>query len=268
MSDPGRPLNRPKAPAGKPAAAKGAARPFARGPLKPPVKPPAGAPPLAGDEAPAPNSKRLLIAAGAGVAALLLIVALVVAMSGGRKPTVKADTAGEQAAPAKEAPRNPAAVVVQPSAEDAAVEKAILDLIEWGDFKGAGAAIKALPEAARGRITPKFASAAEAKYETMLRDAKLLVKRGNVADAKAHLLKSADWGLPALAERAQKDADLLSVAAVARAEQKPDAPEPVPALKPDPAPAPEPEKKGPPPAPAAERKAPEPAAAPKSETKT
>ena len=81
----------------------------------------------------------------------------------------------------------------------------------------------------------------------MVRASQDLVKRGNVDEARAHLLKAAQWEIPALAERARKDAEGLSVAAVAKAEKKAETPEPAPASKPDPVP--EPEKKEPAPAP-------------------
>jgi len=253
MTEPGKPQGRPKPLL---------ARPAARPPVKPPARPPASA--ASAEEAPKPKSKTILIAAAAGVTALLLLVVLVLAMRGSEKPAKKAD-ADETEAPVKEAPKKVVVAPASPAETDAAAEKIVMDLIEWGDFKSAAAELKKLPETTRASVAPKFAAAAEAKYDTMLRDARMLVKRGNVADAKAHVLKATDWGLPALAERALKDAEALSVAAVAKAELTP---EPVPAPKTDPAPAPEPEKKEPAPAPEGERKDPAPAVPSKNETKT
>ena len=250
MSDPGKPLNRAKGLPGKP---------VARPPVRPPVKP---VPKDSADEAPKPKSKMVLIAAAAGVAALLLIVVLVVAMKGD-KPVKKADVADEDAPTVKEAPKKVAVTEPKPVDGDPDAEKAVLDLMEWGDYKGASAAIKTLPPASKGKLQIKFAAAAESKYEDMLAEAKNFVKQGKTDAAKASLLKATQWGLPALAERAQKDADGLSVLAVAKAEQNP---EPSPAPKADPAP--EPEKKEAAPAPEPEKNPPEPAPVAKSETKT
>lgn len=220
-------------------------------PLKPPAKPPAKPAPSS-DEAPKTKPPMLWIAVGGGVAAVLLIVILAVAMSGGKKPTKKTDVAEDDVPAVQEVPKKVAET--KPADTDEAAEKAALELIEWGDFKGASAAIKTLPAASKARAQLKFAFAADAKYETMLRDAKDFVKRGKADAAKAHLLKVTEWGLPALAARAQKDADEMTVAAVVKAEQ-----EPAPAPTPAPAPAPEPEKKDPVPAPqpVAEAKKPE-----------
>jgi len=262
MSEPGRLPGRPKPLPGKGPAAKPPIRPGAKGPAQPPVRPPASTPTPAAGEAPK-KKPILLIAAAAGVAALLLFVVLLVVLSGGKTPTKRPDVTDESPRAIPAPTKNVAAAETRPLDTDA--EKTILDLIEWGDFKGAGAAMKTLPPASREKVLPKFTAAAEAKYATMLRDAKVLVARGNVDDAKGHLLKTLQWDLPELAERAKKDADGLSVAAVAKAEQKPDPREPAP--KADPAPDPEPEKKGPAPAPAADKKAPEPTPAAKSETK-
>lgn len=259
MTEPGKPPGKPRGPsAGRPPA-----RPIGQ---KAPVKPPAGGPkPAPAEEGPR-KKPVLLIAAAAGAAALLLLVVLVVAMNGGKKPVKKDDVAQEAESAPKAPPQKLVVAQIKPAEQDVAAEKAVLDQIAWGDYKGAAAAIKALPAASKEQILPKFTAAAEAKYDTMLRASRDLVRRGNVDDARAHLLKATQWEIPALAERATRDAAGLSVAAVAKAELKPEAPEPAPSTKPEPPS--EPEAKNPAPAPAPPPAKRDPAPSAKSETKT
>jgi hypothetical protein len=192
--------------------------------------------------APPPRKLPLPWIAAGGVAVVLIVVVLVVALSAGRRPAPKTVPPDQPPPSAKGKPAKAVPVEAPAAGEDAAGEKAVSDMIDWGDFKGAAAALPSLPAASRDRVFPKLAAAADKKYEGMLRDAKTLAGRGKLADAKAHLLQTSQWGLPALADRARKDAEELPVVSPPATEQAVAQAVPAPPSVP-PEPAPEPPKK-------------------------
>jgi hypothetical protein len=247
MGEPNRPLKRPL---------KGAPRPAA----------PAPAP---GPEA-APGGKKLPVlwmALGGGGAAIVLAVILAVAFSG--KPTPppeaperkepsaaeKIKAAARQAAleEARAREAKEAEALAQSAAELDLLEKPVIEMIEWGNFKGAAAGMKDLPKACQERLRPRFAAAVEAKYDMMLRDARALASRGKAEEGRAHLLQIVQWDLPGLAERAKKDSETIQNPAAAPLANRPSPlvvlPKPeAPPVDPDPSPAPAPVKKTPEPA--------------------
>ena len=223
-----------------------------------------------GTPAPAKKLPMLWIAVGGGCAAVLLIVAVLVASSGkpDRAPDAASDrqetSAAEKAKAAarlaemEDARNREALAAAQSAMELDKKEKPVLEKIEWGDFKGAAAAMKELPKSVQDRLRPKFSAAAQAKYDTMLRDARVLAERGKAADGRSHLLQTAAWDLPELAERARRDAESLRDPAPVALATKPI---PNVALPRPETPAPEPAKKTPEPVrePAAPAPAPPPA---------
>lgn len=249
MGEPNRPLKRP--------APKGAPRPAPAAPPKPDAAPAAKKPPL------------LWIAIGGGCAAVLIAVVLVMAFSGKPQPPpatpeqkeptaaermkAAARLAAQEAARAKEA--KDAADAARSTAELEILEKPVVEMIEWGNFKGAAAAIRDLSRPSQERLRPRLAAAVEMKYDVMLRDARALAARGKADEGRAHLLQIVQWDLAALGERAKKDADtLVNPAPVALANR----PTPLVATpRPETPPAPEPE-----PTPEPPRKTPEPAKEP------
>jgi hypothetical protein len=239
-------------------------------PARPPRRPSPGGKPPARPAAEAAPKKKLPIVwiAGGAAGVLLVVVILVVALSGKPAPAppepvdkgaAAAERLREAARKAAEAKARETEAAARSAAEVEALEKPLLEMIEWGNFRGAAAKLKDLPKAVQERVGPKLSAAAEAKYPVMLRDAQGLASRDKVAEGKAHLLQIESWGLPALAERAKKDAGELQAPAKAplslgpapAANVAPPTPDPVP----DPAKKPEPEPVKPEPAAPAETKA-------------
>lgn len=240
MAEPNRPLKRP---------AKGVPRPAAPPPAAAPV---------------AKQIPWLWIGIGGGGVAVLAAIVLVVSLSGKSdrppaEPGMKESAAAEQRkAAARQAALEDARVkevqdataAARTAAELEILEKPILEMIDWGNFKGAAAGLKDLPKASQARVRPKFAAAVEAKYDGMLRDARALAARGKAEDGRGHLLQIVQWDLAQLGERAKRDADALqNPAPVVLANPPsplvvPPKPEPV---APSPAPAPDPAKPTPPP---------------------
>src|SRR4030095_3015222 len=198
-------------------------RPIKR-PLKGPAKPAAASAPeepkkkfkTAAASAPEEPKKKLpvlWIAIGGGVAAVLIVVVLVLALSGKPAPPpapeVQEPTAAEKAKAAarlkaqeecgaREA--KDAEAAARSTAELELLEKPVLEMIEWGNFKGAAAGVKTLPKASQERVRRVYAAAGEAKYAVMLRDSRARANRGKAEDGRGHLLQIVEWELAALGE--------------------------------------------------------------------
>ncbi|HZE96360.1 MAG TPA: M64 family metallopeptidase [Planctomycetota bacterium] len=198
-------------------------------PDKSPTRPPGAAYTKPASEAvPRKKSPMLRIAIGGSVAVLLLVVVLILTFKKSDSAPVAADPS-PKATKGKEKTRYASGPASAPDAsatpkgdfEQATLEKAILEMIDWGNLSGAAAAMRDCPKPIQDRVRPKFAAAAEPKYDAMLRDARSLAERGKLAEGRAHLAQIAQWNLPTLAERARKDEAALESGATAQSDSRP-----------------------------------------------